>query len=1147
MKKLTILLAVLLPLISFSQSPGDTIVIPTFNYTQTQSPQGRDSMILFPDDPGTSYEKIIMAYNMRCKNGLVSNGTNTNLGCGEWDYSCNTYIYDSTRVDSVRNYLSSHTITHFSGSAYGYVEEPTFTYYQHLQKEVTLNSVISENQNTVGAGNVQMEVADGSFSGKAQFLYTQAELSQAGVSAGNLDGIILNALSNSELEFLRVKLKHTTETSLNNSTPQIDGFTEVYFMDYPFVTGENRIQFHTPFTWDGTSNIVVEYSFTNEMPANQLVLQGEDFGVDYGLIVENGTHIINDVGYTQIPTEPLSSISNEITVSCWVNGSEEYLPAQTYIFSGVDNANNRQLSCHLPWSNSSVYFDCGFADGSYDRIEKAATPEEIKGQWNHWAFTKNTATGDMKIYLNGELWQSGTGKTKPINIQDLVLGDTKGGSRNFFGKIDELRIWDKELDQATISGWMNVEVDNSHPNYGNLVAYYKFDEGTGTSAADASVFGETAEIFDYVTWSHERGDKLSREFEVVTERPNTTFLQGNYDLTISDVIATETVENLANVVTEFEIIPRYGTMLNDSINEVYTSYFWQAGYEYIYGPDGLLADSIEVVATGNIEITELNYYTRYPSKYQLMSFVTPYGIYLDLGMEGKTWFFDVTDYAPVLKGWRRMTMENGGQRQEDIDIRFWFIEGTPPRDVIDINQIWRPASSGYQNIMDDRTFEARDFKMNPEGAFFKVKSVITGHGQQGEFTPRWHTLNIDGGDVEYEWKVWTECSTIPVYPQGGTWLYDRAGWCPGDPSDMYEYDITEYVSPGQVHNIDYSVTIASGTSNYLVNNQLVTYGTANFTIDAAVINVTKPNASAAHQRFNPACTQPMVVIQNTGGSTLTSLDIEYNVEGGEVLTYNWTGSLAFLETAEVELPIPDFTFWSGDDNMFKVNISNANGQTDEYPYNNHFEVEFEEVPVHDVFETFTIECKTNLQGYQTSYSLTDLDGNVILEMSGLENSTIYSNEVTLPMGCYRLRIDDTGDNGLYYWHTPNYGTGYFRLKKSSGFIIENFEPEFGRFAVYEFGIVDFTGIEDSPDEASIVSIFPNPATDHVTINLKGLKNSEVKIEIFSATNLKVYDNQFKVSGTDFTENIKLKNLVPGMYILRLEHDGKVVNRKIVMN
>ena len=63
----------LFPIFLVAQSPGDTIVVPTINYTQTHSPNGRDTMILFPDDPGVTYEKIIMAYNMRCKDGLVSN------------------------------------------------------------------------------------------------------------------------------------------------------------------------------------------------------------------------------------------------------------------------------------------------------------------------------------------------------------------------------------------------------------------------------------------------------------------------------------------------------------------------------------------------------------------------------------------------------------------------------------------------------------------------------------------------------------------------------------------------------------------------------------------------------------------------------------------------------------------------------------------------------------------------------------------------------------------------------------------------------------------------------------------------------------------------------------------------------------------
>ena len=47
--------------------------------------------------------------------------------------------------------------------------------------------------------------------------------------------------------------------------------------------------------------------------------------------------------------------------------------------------------------------------------------------------------------------------------------------------------------------------------------------------------------------------------------------------------------------------------------------------------------------------------------FQIMSFVTPYGIGLDLGPEGKTWYFDLTDYAPIFKGNKRITVSGGGQ------------------------------------------------------------------------------------------------------------------------------------------------------------------------------------------------------------------------------------------------------------------------------------------------------------------------------------------------------------------------------------------------------------------------------------------------------------------------------------------------------
>ncbi len=1149
MKTKVFFLALLFPVFLNAQSVGDTIVIPTINYTQTHSPNGRDTMIMFPDDPGITYEKIIMAYNMRCKDGLVSSGSNTNLGCGEWDYKCNTYIYDSTRIDSLLSFQVSHSITHFSGDTFRYVTDAMHDQYQYLQQLVEVNTIISEDQYTIGLGSLPLNhvLQTDQNSGKSQFLYTATELGSTGMSAGDLDGISIHANNTADAEFLRIRIKETTETSLDKNAPEMEDFTEVYFADYSFATGDNRIQFYQPFIWDGTSNLVVEFSFTNSTPSGALEIEGEDAGAGLCIYTSNGTHIVNDAGYTTVPTGPFSSISEEITVSFWCYGNPDFLPANTSIVHGLDANNKRSLNVHLPWSNSGVYFDCGYESGGYDRINKVATPEELEGQWNHWAFTKNATTGDMNMYLNGVVWQSGTDKTRLIDIQDFVIGVSQNSSNNYyFGKIDELRVWSKELDETTIQEWMNGSLDNTHPDYADLVAYYQFDEGSGTIANDASVYGETAVIHDYVMWGNENGINLSRNFEASSERPNMIFLQGDYDLTITGTIVTELVEKFANSMTSYEIIPRWGTMLHDSINIVSNELVWEAGYEYVYDPDGMLIDSNEVVATEFVEITLLEYYRRYPGKVELMSFVTPYGINLDLGMEGKIWYFDVTDYVDVLKGLKRMTIELGGQRQEDMDIKFLYIVGTPPHDILDFRQIWRPASKSYQDILADRAFEPRDFLMHPDGAMFKLKSVITGHGQEGEFIPRMHQFNIDGGDHEYQWQLWTECSTIPIYPQGGTWLYDRAGWCPGEPSDLYEYDITEHVTAGQVHNLDYTIIFASGSTNYQHSQQLVTYGSPNFTIDAAIINVNRPNPTAAHQRFNPACSNPVAVIQNTGETTLTDLDIEYGVYGAEILSQSWSGSLEFLETAEVILDIPNYGFWQGSSNTFTVSISNPNGQADEYAYNNVYSLTYEDVDLVDISQTpVTIECRTNNQGYQNYYAITDIDGNVIFERDDMENTTLYIDEVTLGPGCYKLRIDDTGDNGLYFWHQPGFGSGFIRIKNNSGVPIYNFDSEFGRFAEYEFAVVDMTGTSEIPSSESAISIYPNPTRNRVNIAHQGMDNTRVVASVFNSAMVKLRETEYTVSGHDFLNSIDLSDLPSGIYFLKLSYDDKVMVKKLI--
>ncbi len=76
-----------------------------------------------------------MRYNIRCKDGNVSPGITgqTDIGCGEGDASCNTYIHDSTRVDSIKNLHPSHLISGFDGTTFLYSEMPTYTYSEYDQ------------------------------------------------------------------------------------------------------------------------------------------------------------------------------------------------------------------------------------------------------------------------------------------------------------------------------------------------------------------------------------------------------------------------------------------------------------------------------------------------------------------------------------------------------------------------------------------------------------------------------------------------------------------------------------------------------------------------------------------------------------------------------------------------------------------------------------------------------------------------------------------------------------------------------------------------------------------------------------------------------------------------------------------------------
>ena len=1144
--------------ISNAQNFGDTITVQAFDYSSTT----RDTMITFPTN-NLSYAKIIMSYNMRCKDDVVNtSGSINHIGCGAWDYSCHTNIHDSTRIDSIRANTPSHLISGFSGNIYNYSIAPVYNYYQFYQQITSLDSIINEDTISIGNYNTDLNFViptEKPFS-KSQFIYRANELQSLGLINDSINALSVffadsnfgaNGLSALTANFLKIKIKLTSDSVLNIENPHLSGFTEVFHSNISFVSGELRCQFHTPFLWDSTSNIIIEFSHTNSQNSSTLnsYVLGDSLLFNCGLTSSDSKSInVNQNASISLPTNNLGSISNEITIAFWAYGNENSLPNNSTILEGLDTNGSRTVNIHFPWSNSNVYWDCGNNGGSHDRIYKLANQNDFSSKWNHWTFTKNCTSGEMKMFKNGVLWHTGNNKTAPININSLKLASNANGTTNLWdGKIKELQIFDKEIPQTTINSWFNKRLQtytNSHPYWSNCVAYYPLNN-PGNIICNISSLAAT--VSGNVIWEDDRGENINTFFTASNSRPSINFFSGNYVTTNTTSIVLDSLLAIPNNVKEQSIFSNTNTLNHDSIAIVSSNNFWNA-ISYTFDTSGVILIYDTVNIDGTINISELNYYQRFPMAFQIMSFVTPYGAYLDLGTSGKTWYFDVTDFKPILLGNKRINMTSGGQWQEDMDIKFHFIVGTPERDIIDMQQIWRPQSKGFTSIMNNNSFEPRDILMNANADAFKIRTVITGHGQEGEFISQNHFLNINGGTAEYTWPVWTECGANPIYPQGGTWIYDRAGWCPGQASDIREDDISTLVNAGQTHTIDYGVVNASGSSNYWVSSQLVSYGPPNHQLDASVVDIITPSNKVKYSRINPTCGKPKIIIRNTGSQTLTSLKIKYFCNNSSnIETQIWNGSLEFLEEEVVELNDPS-SLWETlelTNNIFNIEISEPNLGQDEYIHNNYMTSIFEPVPTYD--NTFALWLETNsgsigLNQSETSWEIVDNNNNLTYQSAGggsLMTNTQYRDTLTFNDGCYTFKINDTDNDGFDFW-ANNDGTGMARFRKIGASWIKVFEGDFGSFIHHEFRIDN--NITFQEEKINEWTFYPNPTKNQITIN--GYSQEPTSFILSDSLGKQIKKFTIDSDGI-FSKRIDLSYLKEGVYLLKIVNSKEEVVKKLI--
>jgi hypothetical protein len=549
--------------------------------------------------------------------------------------------------------------------------------------------------------------------------------------------------------------------------------------------------------------------------------------------------------------------------------------------------------------------------------------------------------------------------------------------------------------------------------------------------------------------------------------------------------------------------------------------------------------------------------------------ITPYATDWLSANRKHDYVVEVTDYASVLEGNLGIMFRYEGYSYGfTITLKLELIEGTPPMNVVSMNNIY----DGY--FAYGKSSEPIEQKLIPKSLQYPspasnavVKNYISGHGADdancAEFCSKYYNLKLDGSQVA-QYQIWrNNCGVNDVYPQTGTWLYDRANWCPGAVVWPVYHNITSLTAANTQFSVDIDLqpytaqNQNNATAGYNIVSQLISYGSPNYSTDVSIEDIISPTTNENHFRSNPACANPVITIKNTGSNTISSVVFSYGLKNASPLTYTWTGNLAFLETTDVIFPTSLAVYSnniSGTD--FQVSVVSVNGTNgDDNSFNNTYSSKMPAVSVYP--PKFWVITNTNKSvdpvttKNETSWTIWDEAGNVVASRNLMDINTQYTDSVTLAPGCYKFQADDSGCDGISWWvyqyYTPNPGHGMIRFNHpNSNSTIYSPNGDFGCNIIKYFRIATAQSIHENYSSPHSLDVYPNPADDKVFIRTNFASHQNVNYTIVDISGKLILKGAFDKLMIS-QESISTNELSPGTYVLNLRlQDGTSFNQKIVI-
>ena len=381
--------------------------------------------------------------------------------------------------------------------------------------------------------------------------------------------------------------------------------------------------------------------------------------------------------------------------------------------------------------------------------------------------------------------------------------------------------------------------------------------------------------------------------------------------------------------------------------------------------------------------------------------------------------FDVTLWQSWMKGESEISIVSNTIIHElQFELQIIAIEGLSPILVKEIIPLWKSGTDGFnynQDGISDELLPEKTIQLPENTKYGFVQIMVSGKQEKDDVSARFYFLKVNGED-QAKRSIWRDdCGLNPIYPQLENWHLERPNWCPG----LRVHPLRHFLSDSQLNKKEINIGLdfqkdyleKSGIESYITSAVLFILEEPTNELNVSISEILAPNEDFWHQRYNPICGSPVILIQNLGKSAVNEITINYGYNYQTDNKFRWRGELGFMEEELVYLPPLNWYFFEQDDEpeTFTAHISAVDGKEKAFLFGK----KTSQMRLAEVYPyRLTFELKTDEGAAFNGLEIFDDDGNAYFVSGDLKADTTYQFDVNLIPGCYEMVLFDLIGDGI---------------------------------------------------------------------------------------------------------------------------------------